>query len=110
MIGLFHDDLDLKCYLLHKDYKKRDKIEILSSCDHITALKIKKRYFSIFNRNLLDEFKNDILKYMSYLLSDYFLPEIDKDNYIKITDQLFNMDKNNTCDENIVFNYQIIFY
>ena len=56
LIGIFHDSLDFKCYIIHKNNK--NKIENLFEYDHINALEIKKKYFSIFRKKLLEEFND----------------------------------------------------
>lgn len=101
LIGIF-DILDLKTYLIHKDLKKN--FFSLFEYDHENALKIKKRYFQLFNKDLEKEFKNEnILKYTSYLLSDYFFPNIKKKDYLKLVNQLIKMDDNNNVDLNLIF-------
>ena len=42
---------------------------------------------------------------MSFLLSDYFFPDITEKDYESITEQLLMMYKNNNCDENLLFYY-----
>lgn len=42
---------------------------------------------------------------MSFLLSDYFFPDITEKDYKRISEQLFMMYKNNNCDENLLFYY-----
>ena len=106
LIGIFHDNIELRCYLIHKNKGKKDKYDIISVCDHETALKIKKIYFQQFNKNIIDEFNDkSIIKYMHYLLSDYFFPNVESKHYEKICDQLIDMDKNNSIDENLLYYY-----
>ena len=40
LIGIFHDNIELRCYLIHKNNGKKDEYDIISVCDHETALKI----------------------------------------------------------------------
>jgi len=85
LIGLF-DILDFKSYLLYKGFlkKERNSLDILFECDHINALKIKKRYSKIFKKNIEDKINDkNTLKYLSYLLSDYFFPNAKKKIIIK---------------------------
>ena len=106
LIGIFHDNIELRCYLIHKNKGKKDKYDIISVYDHKTALKIKKIYFLQFNKNIIDEFNDkSIIKYMHYLLSDYFFPNVESKHYEKICDQLIDMDKNNSIDENLLYYY-----
>ena len=106
LIGIFHDNIELRCYLIHKNKGKKDKYDIISVCAHETTLKIKKIYFQQFNKNIIDEFNDkSIIKYMHYLLSDYFFPNVESKHYEKICDQLIDMDKSNGVDENLLYYY-----
>ena len=42
---------------------------------------------------------------MHYLLSDYFFPNVESKHYEKICDQLIDVDKNNSIDENLLYYY-----
>ncbi len=105
LLGIFHEKIDIECYLIQKD-RYNDKIDILSNYDHRIALKIKKIYYELFKLNILDKFNDKSLrKYMSFLLSDYFFPDITEKDYKRISEQLFMMYKNDNCDENLLFYY-----
>ena len=94
LIGIFFDALDFRSYLIHKNIKKKILWELLYEYDHITAIELKKRYFLMFNKSLLDEFKIDdnMFSYMSYLLSDYFFPSVSEKEYINIAIQIIDME------------------
>ena len=104
LIGIF-DVLDLKVYLIHKSlkHKKKDFLDILFKLDHTGALKIKKRYFEIYGKNLENEFKNaDTLIYMTHLLSNYFFPNAKKKDLKKIAEQLIKISESNDIDLNFI--------
>ena len=105
LIGIFFDALDFRSYLIHKNIKKKILWELLYEYDHITAIELKKRYFLMFNKSLLDEFKIDdnMFSYMSYLLSDYFFPSVSEKEYINIAIQIIDMEENNNIDSNLIF-------
>ena len=67
-------------------------------------LKLKKRYFLIFNTNLFDEFKNDkhLSNYMLFLLSDYYFPNIEDIELETMVMQLIKMYDNNNIDLNLI--------
>lgn len=104
LIGIF-DVLDLKVYLIHKSlkHKKNDFVNVLFKLDHTNALKIKKRYFEIYGKNLKDEFKNDdTFIYMTHLLSDYSFPNVKKKDLKKIVEQLITMSESDDVDLNFI--------
>ena len=107
LMGIFFDSLDFRSYLIHKNIKKKILWEFLYEYDHKTAIELKKRYFLMFNKSLLDEFKIDdnMFRYMSYLLSDYFFPRISEKEYIKIATQIIDMDEYCNIDSNLIFYY-----
>ena len=111
LLGLFYDNLELKCFFIHKiNGKNKNKlIEILSEFSHSEAIKIKKIYLEMFGKDLLNNIKNDkcinedIKIYLSFLLSSYFFPEIKKNKDIKkIAKQLINMKESNDIDLNFI--------
>ena len=59
LIGIFFDALDFISYLIHKNVKKKILWEFLYEYDLKMAIDLKKRYFLMFNKSLLDEFKID---------------------------------------------------
>ena len=73
------------------------------------SIKIKKIYSEIFEKDLFKNFKDDkdidedIKIYLSFLLSNYFFPEIHNDEEIeKMAEQLINMKKSNDIDLNFI--------
>ena len=111
LLGLFYDNLELKCFFIHKinEKNKNKLIEILSEFSHSEAIKIKKIYLEMFGKDLLNNIKNDkcinedIKIYLSFLLSSYFFPEIKKNKDIKkIAKQLINMKESNDIDLNFI--------
>ena len=110
LIGLFHDTLEFKCYLIHKALKKNkiDQLYIVYECDHNEALLINKTYLSMYGKeikqdiNLLKSDDNSI-KYLYQLLSDYFLPKPKKKDIKNIVGQLMKMNKNNIVHTEIIF-------
>jgi len=104
LIGIF-DTLDLKVYLIHKSlkHKKKDFLNILFKLDHTNALKIKKRYFEIYGKNLENEFKNDdTFIYIMHLLSNYFFPNTKKKDLKRIVEQLIKISEGNDADLNFI--------
>ena len=104
LIGIF-DVLDLKVYLIHKSlkHKKKDFLNILFKLDHINSLKIKERYFEIYNKKFENEFEDDDTRiYITHLLSNYFFPNAKKKDLKKIVDQLIKMSESNDIDLNII--------